>query len=79
MKLTAKLSPLAIATTLAITSLAAPVASYAEVSSTATLSSMYLWRGQDISGACGQLAAKREEELDIDPRVLRRRRLQMAK
>lgn len=31
-------------------------------------------RGQDISGACGQLAAKREGELDVDPRVLRRKR-----
>jgi 23S rRNA (adenine2503-C2)-methyltransferase len=31
-------------------------------------------RGQDISGACGQLAAKREDELNIDPRVLRRQR-----
>ncbi len=31
-------------------------------------------RGQDISGACGQLAAKREEEIDMDPRLLRRKR-----
>ena len=31
-------------------------------------------RGQDISGGCGQLAAKREDELDIDPRVLHRQR-----
>lgn len=27
-------------------------------------------RGQDISGGCGQLAAKREDELDMDPREL---------
>lgn len=27
-------------------------------------------RGQDISGGCGQLAAKRESELDMDPRKL---------
>lgn len=27
-------------------------------------------RGQDISGGCGQLAAKRKEELDMDPRQL---------
>lgn len=27
-------------------------------------------RGQDISGGCGQLAAKREDELDVDPRKL---------
>ena len=31
-------------------------------------------RGQDISGACGQLAAKREEEIDMDPRSLRHQR-----
>jgi 23S rRNA (adenine2503-C2)-methyltransferase len=31
-------------------------------------------RGQDISGGCGQLAAKTQNELDIDPRVLRRQR-----
>lgn len=31
-------------------------------------------RGQDISGGCGQLAAKREDELGIDPRVLHRER-----
>ncbi len=31
-------------------------------------------RSQDISGACGQLAMKREAEIDMDPRVLRRKR-----
>lgn len=31
-------------------------------------------RGQDVSAACGQLAAKREEELSMDPRLLRRQR-----
>ncbi|MBM3200937.1 MAG: 23S rRNA (adenine(2503)-C(2))-methyltransferase RlmN, partial [Chlamydiae bacterium] len=31
-------------------------------------------KSQDISGGCGQLAAKRQEELLIDPRVLRRAR-----
>lgn len=38
-------------------------------------------RGQDISGGCGQLAAKREDDLATDPRVLHRnrRRLQRAK
>lgn len=29
-------------------------------------------RGQDISGGCGQLAAKREDEIDMDPRELQR-------
>ena len=31
-------------------------------------------RGQDVSGGCGQLAAKREKEIDLDPRVLHRQR-----
>jgi 23S rRNA (adenine2503-C2)-methyltransferase len=31
-------------------------------------------RGQDVSGGCGQLAAKREGELEMDPRVLHRQR-----
>ena len=33
-------------------------------------------RGQDVSGACGQLAAKRKEEIDLPPRkvALARRR-----
>ncbi|ADI38286.1 Ribosomal RNA large subunit methyltransferase N [Waddlia chondrophila 2032/99] len=35
-------------------------------------------RGQDISGGCGQLAAKTQEELNMDPRVLRRQRKQSA-
>jgi len=36
-------------------------------------------RGQDISGGCGQLAAKREDELNMDPRVLHRMRRQSAR
>lgn len=31
-------------------------------------------RGQDVSGGCGQLAAKRENEIELDPRDLSRRR-----
>jgi 23S rRNA (adenine2503-C2)-methyltransferase len=34
-------------------------------------------RGQDISGGCGQLAAKNEEELNIDPRQLHAQRRQL--
>lgn len=35
-------------------------------------------RGQDISGACGQLAAKRKHEVDMKPRLVKRsRRLEM--
>lgn len=36
-------------------------------------------RGQDISGGCGQLAAKRAEEIDLDPRILRRQRTESLK
>lgn len=36
-------------------------------------------RGQDVSGGCGQLAAKREEELALDPRVLHRQRRRTAR
>lgn len=36
-------------------------------------------RGQDISAGCGQLAAKREGELDMDPRVLHRERRQQER
>ena len=35
-------------------------------------------RGQDISGGCGQLAAKRKEEIDLDPRVLHREKRKAA-
>lgn len=31
-------------------------------------------RAQDVSGACGQLAAKKQNELDMDPRVLAKER-----
>lgn len=31
-------------------------------------------RGQDVSGGCGQLAAKREDELNEDPRILHKKR-----
>ena len=31
-------------------------------------------RGQDVSGGCGQLAAKRKGELDMDPKILRSQR-----
>lgn len=35
-------------------------------------------RGQDISGACGQLAAKRGNELNLDPRTVRRYRAKLT-
>lgn len=36
-------------------------------------------RGQDISGGCGQLAAKREHELTMDPRILHRERRKLER
>jgi 23S rRNA (adenine2503-C2)-methyltransferase len=36
-------------------------------------------RGQDISGGCGQLAAKRENELHMDPRDLSRQRRKLER
>ena len=51
MKFINKLTPVALATAMALGSLAAPLAAQADVSSSATISSMYLWRGQDISGS----------------------------
>lgn len=36
-------------------------------------------RGQDISGGCGQLAAKHEDELHLDPREVHRKRRQSGK
>lgn len=36
-------------------------------------------RGQDISGGCGQLAAKREGELTMTPQELRRKRLPITR
>lgn len=36
-------------------------------------------RGPDISGACGQLAAKRQEELQLDPRLIARARRAQAR
>ncbi len=44
-----KLSPIALATSLAVSAMAVPTLAQAEVSSDLTISSMYLWRGMDIS------------------------------
>ena len=56
MKLINKLTPVALATAMALGSLAAPLAAQADVSSSATISSMYLWRGQDISSSAPVLS-----------------------
>ncbi|MDH5394989.1 MAG: TorF family putative porin [Gammaproteobacteria bacterium] len=44
-----KLSSLALASAMAMGAMSMPTVASAEVSSSATLSSMYLWRGQDVS------------------------------
>ena len=49
MKQMKKLLPVTGAAALAFTALATPIAAQAEVSSSAAIASMYLWRGQDIS------------------------------
>ena len=46
-----KLSSIALASAMAMGAMTMPTVASAEVSSSATVSSMYLWRGQDVSGA----------------------------
>jgi hypothetical protein len=50
------LSAIALATSVALGVLSMPMTAQAEVASTAAISSMYLWRGQDISGSAPVLA-----------------------
>ena len=54
MRVMSKLSPLAVAVSLGVSALAAPVAVNAETSASIAASNFYLWRGQDISN--GQAA-----------------------
>lgn len=56
MKLNAKFSPLVLATSLAVTGLAAPLASQADMSATFAASSMYLWRGVNLSPDGGMIS-----------------------
>ena len=52
-----KLSPVALATTLALGGMmAVPGIAQAEMSATATVSNFYLWRGQDVSAGAAQMA-----------------------
>lgn len=51
-----KLSPVVLATTLALGGLAVPGAANAAMSATATISNFYLWRGLDISAGAPQFA-----------------------
>lgn len=56
MKLIKKLSPVALATTMALGALAAPGIASAEMSASASVASFYLWRGQDISAGAPQVS-----------------------
>jgi uncharacterized protein (TIGR02001 family) len=49
MKMNTKLRPLVIATSLALTGIAAPMVSHAETSASVAVSNMYLWRGTNLS------------------------------
>ncbi len=49
MNLKTKMTSIALASAMAMGTLAMPTTASAEVASSATLSSMYLWRGQDVS------------------------------
>lgn len=51
-----KLSSIALASAMAMGAMTMPTVASAEVSSSATLSSMYLWRGQDVSGGVPALS-----------------------
>lgn len=57
MKLVKKMTPVALATTMAFAGLmAAPVAANAEVSASAAVANFYLWRGLDISAGAAQVS-----------------------
>jgi len=56
MKLINKLTPVALATSMALAGLAAPGMASAEVSASAGVSNFYLWRGQDISAGAPQMS-----------------------
>lgn len=51
-----KLSSIAFASAIALGATAMPTVASADVSSSATISSMYLWRGQDVSGGVPALS-----------------------
>lgn len=51
-----KLTSIALASAVAMGAIAMPTTASAEVSSSATISSMYLWRGQDVSGGVPALS-----------------------
>ena len=56
MKLLKKLTPVAVATSMALATLAAPGIASAEMSASAGVSNFYLWRGLDISAGAPQVA-----------------------
>ena len=56
MKLMKKLTPVALATSMAVAGLAAPGMASAELSASATVANFYLWRGLDISAGGAHVA-----------------------
>lgn len=56
MKLKNKLSPLVLATSVAISGMAVPMVSQADLSASFAASSMYLWRGQNLSPDGGAIS-----------------------
>lgn len=56
MKLMKKITPVALATSMAVAGLAAPGMASAEVSASASVSNFYLWRGLDISAGAPQMS-----------------------
>lgn len=56
MKLMKKLTPVALATSMALGAMAAPSIASAEVSASAGVANFYLWRGQDISAGAPQVS-----------------------
>ena len=56
MKLMKKLTPVALATSMALGGLAAPGVASAEMSASAAVANFYLWRGQDISAGAPQVS-----------------------
>jgi len=57
MKLINKLTPVALATSMALAGLAAPGLASAEMSASAGVSNFYLWRGLDISAGAPQMSS----------------------
>ena len=64
MKLNNKLRPLVIATSIAISGMAAPIVSQAETSASVAVSNMYLWRGTNLSKDGGTVSGSLDYSMD---------------